>query len=485
MEYSNELYNELYRPQFHITPKQNWLNDPNGMVYYDNEYHVFYQYWPEGKFPNNGLKHWAHVVSCDLVHWTDLPIAISPDNDEGIWSGSAVVDEKNSSELFNDTENKRGLVAYYTQTNEKTGQQRQCMAYSKDKGRTFIKYNSGLPIIDVKDDPLNDHDFRDPKVFWHDESNRWIMVVAGGPLRFYSSENLIDWKPEGMQKDIRTECPDFFKLYIDGDKNKPKWVLSGCGEWYMIGDFNIVNGVWRFVPDSYEKKPFNFAPDMYAAQTFSNIENRVIKIDWMVNINYPFETGEITSNWNGALSLPYELSLKTVENEILLVQKPIKELENLRCVEHNFDNLEITENTTNLLSDFDLDIYEIKATIKLLDAEKFGFRFKVGENQYTEVNYDVQSEILTLDRSKSGLAPKPEFLKSYSKKIKSINGEIELHIFIDRSSVEMFVQDGLYPFTALIFADESKDNMEFYVNGGSVKLKEYSLYELSGIHNIK
>jgi fructan beta-fructosidase len=474
-------YTEKYRPQYHVTPESNWLNDPNGMVYYEGEYHLFYQYYPHGKFPTDE-KHWAHVVSTDLVHWKEQPIALSPDQYGSIWSGSAVVDFNNSTGLFDDTPNKTGLVAYYTSTQGGNVYQRQCMAYSKDKGVTWIKYNNGAPVIDNSDDPLKDGAFRDPKVFWHEESSRWMMIVAGGPVRFYSSDDLINWKPEGMQPEIGTECADFYQLPVDGNAQKQKWVLSGGGVWYMIGDFKKVSGVWKFVPDTNERFDFNFGPDVYAAQTFSDVPGRRIKVDWMVDVGYCMETGNVTDPWNGAMTLPYEMELKTINGKVQLTQNPVKELDSLHTKEHVYNELSVSPESINPLKDLQLDKCEIRATIDIGTASEFGFKLRVGNNQYTTVKYNTATKNLTLDRSKSGTAPIDRFRGAYSARVEPINGKIQIQMFVDWSSLELFAQNGAYPFTALIFPEPTSVGMEFYSQGGTVTVDDMRVFELESIY---
>ena len=477
-------YTEPYRPQYHITPESGWLNDPNGLVYFDGEYHAFYQYYADSKFPGD-LKSWAHMVSTDLVHWEPLPVALEPDEYGSIWSGSAVVDHNNSSGLFDDVPGKTGLVAFYTSTDTNDGlRQRQAMAYSKDKGRTWIKYNGGKPIINSEDDPLHDGAFRDPKVFWHEESGQWMMIVAGGPVRFYSSKNLIDWKPEGMQPEIGTECADLFPMPVDGNIQNQKWILSGGGVWYMIGDFKQVDGVWKFVPDTGERLPFNRAPDVYAGVTFNNVPgDRRIMLHWMVNISYPFQTGEITDPWNGALSLPYELALKTVDGKLQLIQNPVEELSSLRGEEFSLQNVRVSPDTANPLQDITADKAEITAVIDPGDAQEFGFQLRAGNGQYTSVTYNAVTNMLTLDRAKAGKSPTDSFPGAYSCRVTPENGVIKLHMYLDWSSLELFAQDGREAFTALIYPDRSSMGMSFYAKGGTAVIQSLQIYELDSLYN--
>ncbi|MFD3840180.1 GH32 C-terminal domain-containing protein [Streptomyces sp. NPDC058642] len=239
-------YSETYRPQFHFTPDKNWMNDPNGLVYFKGEYHLFYQYNPSGN--SWGDMSWGHAVSADLVHWKELPLALSHDDNEMVFSGSAVVDRDNTTGFG--TKNNPAMVAIYTSHNKATGTQAQSLAYSTDRGRTWTKYQ-GNPVIDI-----GSKDFRDPKVQWYAPTKSWLMTVsmpAEHKVRFYSSKNLKDWTlqsefgPAGATGGV-WECPDLFPLAVDGDKKKIKWVLvvninpggiaGGSAAQYFVGDFD-------------------------------------------------------------------------------------------------------------------------------------------------------------------------------------------------------------------------------------------------------
>ncbi|MDX2677048.1 GH32 C-terminal domain-containing protein [Streptomyces sp. NY05-11A] len=239
-------YAETYRPQFHFTPEKNWMNDPNGLVYYKGEYHLFYQYNPNGD--SWGDMSWGHAVSTDLVHWKQLPLALSHDDEEMVFSGSAVVDRNNTTG-FGTTKNPP-MVAIYTSNSKSTGTQAQSLAYSTDRGRTWTKYQ-GNPVIDI-----GSRDFRDPKVQWYAPTKSWLMTVSLSvehKVRFYSSKNLKDWSllsefgPAGATGGV-WECPDLFPLAVDGDPNHIKWVLvvninpggiaGGSAAQYFVGDFD-------------------------------------------------------------------------------------------------------------------------------------------------------------------------------------------------------------------------------------------------------
>lgn len=239
-------YAEAYRPQFHFTPEKNWMNDPNGLVYYQGEYHLFYQYNPNGN--SWGDMSWGHAVSKDLVHWQELPLALSHDDEEMVFSGSAVVDWNNTTGFG--TKRNPPMVAIYTSAYKDGGKQAQSLAYSTDRGRTWTKYR-GNPVLDI-----GSREFRDPKVQWYAPTRSWLMTVSLSTehkVRFYSSKNLKDWSllsefgPAGATGGV-WECPDLFPLPVDGDETNVKWVLvvninpggiaGGSAAQYFVGDFD-------------------------------------------------------------------------------------------------------------------------------------------------------------------------------------------------------------------------------------------------------
>ncbi len=475
---SEELYRERYRPQYHITPEKSWLNDPNGLLYDRGRYHVFYQYDPNTKFPGID-KWWAHVSSEDLVNWRREPVALSPDEFGSMWSGSAVVDEKNTSGLFSDTPEKRGLVAFYTVT---AARQQQAMAYSKDGGITWIKYDGGRPVIPYTDDPFDSGDFRDPKVFWHEESGRWMMIVAGGPVRFYTSPDLIHWELESTNGDIHTECPDFFPMNIDGDPGRKKWVLSGGGVWYMLGEFAQVEGRWRFIPDSGERLPFGFAPDIYAGQSFFGTGDHRLMLWWMTDVGYAWDLGKITDPWSGALSLPYELTLRSGEEGLRIFSQPAAELVALRGKKAEISPCRILPGAPNPLEGLQEDCCEIEIELALDPGAGFTLDFRVGEGEKTSFSYDPDRRALVLDRSLSGRAPNERFLSAYPVSFTPEEGRVSFRLFLDWSSVEIFAEGGAYPFTALLFPDRKSCGMSLSAVGGGVTLRRFTLWRLRSFY---
>jgi len=484
----SNTYKEKHRPQFHVTHEKGWLNDPNGMVYFNDKWHLYYQLDPNTKYAGHD-KWWGHVESEDLVNWKMKPIALSPDEFGSMWSGSAVVDFNNDSGLFTDTAHKQGLLAFYTVSSHE--KQAQSLAYSLDEGETWIKYNNGAPIIDVDQDPLGNFHFRDPKVWKHEESGKWMMVVAGGPVRFYSSDNLINWSPEGMHDEIHTECPDFFPLYVNGAPDNKKWVLSGGGVWYMVGDYKIVDGLWRFVPDSNKRYRFNHGLDVYAAQTFSDApDGRRIKIDWMTNIHYAGNRGlqDATDPWCHALTLPYELELLQNQEGYLITQNPVAELELLReekCFSISDKIIKLGDD--NVLKKLSLDIYEIEAVIDVA-CGGFGLNLRKGENKYSgktiagiNILYNTKAELMTLDRSASGLIPFERFASAFNAKVACENGKVKLRIYVDKSSIEVFAQDGKTVFTAVFFPDDECAGLDIFAQSGEITIKKMDIYKLKSI----
>lgn len=485
----SSYYSEEYRPQFHYSAKENWVNDPNGMVYYEGEYHLFYQYYPYGK--EWGPMHWGHAVSTDLVHWTELPIALYPDNIGAIFSGSAVVDENNTTGFFTNTPEKKGLVAIYTTDN--SGVQQQNIAYSTDKGRTWTKY-TGNPVIKTADDPLKDianGAFRDPKVFWDEDVKKWIMVAAGGPLRFFSSSDLKNWTPEAMQPEIQTECPDIFKLNVEGT-NESKWVLSEGGRYYRIGDLKQVNGKLTFVSES-DRIPTNFGKDSYAGQTYNNTpDGRRIMINWMNTWdNYCNALSAITDPYNGSFTLQHELKLKkNGDGQIRLVQEPIKEYNSLRLAPTVIENATVST-TGNILQGVTGKQTEIDAEFTPgANTTDVGFKLRVGNNQETVVNYNIASKKVSIDRSKSGKIPTENGNRYYESDLfkavetgdmsMTADGKIKLRIFLDWSSIEVFGNDGEVTGASLIFPDDTSTGMETYSKNGDSKAN-ITLYPINSI----
>jgi fructan beta-fructosidase len=483
-------YKETYRPQFHFTPEKNWMNDPNGLVYFDGEYHLFYQYNPFGiKW---GHMSWGHAVSRDLVHWQHLPVALPEENGVMIFSGSAVVDEKNTSGFGQS--GKPPMVAIYTGYHPADGRQDQRIAYSTDRGRTWTRY-SGNPVIDIKST-----DFRDPKVFWYEPGKRWIMAVvlaAEHKVSFYASPDLKRWThlsdfgPAGAIGGA-WECPDLFELSVDGKPGQTKWglivnlnpggVAGGSGAQYFIGTFDGM----RFSSDEDKNTArwVDYGKDFYAVVSWSNVppkDGRRLLIGWMNNWEYGQEIP--TSPWRSAQSIPREAHLKTYSDGLHLVQSPVIELQSLRQSHYTLSNKLIAAGSDPLTRQrIKGKTLEIIATFEPGTATEFGLKVRKSAKEETVVGYDVSTAELFVDRSRSGnVAFDQRFPGKQSGPLPADRGRIKLHLFVDWSSVEVFGNDGRTVITDQIFPNAEADGLALYVKGGAAKLISLDVWGLESV----
>ena len=406
--------NEPYRPQFHFSPAQAWMNDPNGLVYYAGEYHLFYQHNPDDLVW--GPMHWGHAVSPDLVNWQHLPIALEPDELGTIFSGSAVIDANNTAGFGKDA-----MVAVFT--HDDNGQQMQSLAYSNDQGRTWTKY-AGNPVLDT---PRNIRNFRDPKVVWYDEGNgagHWVMLVAAGNIiLFYTSPDLKNWEATsgfglgyGATEGV-WETPDLFELPVDGGPeeggSEQRWVLAvavqagapagGSGTQYFVGEFDGKTFTSNNPKDAVLWA--DYGADFYAAQAWNDAPNsRHVWAAWMNNWQYANAVPASTSR--GSLTLPRELSLASTPDGLRLRQAPITELQSLRAEPRQWQNVVITSQP-NVLEGVSGELLEIKAEFAVtpgMDTDRLGLRIRSGEagDTYTTVGYAVKNNTLFIDRMQSG-----------------------------------------------------------------------------------
>lgn len=472
-------YHETYRNQFHFSPLRNWMNDPNGLVYYHGEYHLFYQYTPNSVY--NGGKTWGHAVSSDLLHWQELNIALYNDENGDIFSGSCVIDEHNTSGLF--TGKKGGLVAIYTVADGPI--QQQAIAYSSDDGRTWTKFNNGQPVITIDDDPTNDREFRDPKVYRAKDDSCWIMVVAGGPLRIYSSENLIDWKIESVYNDtqkigyqlevkknleldpyvmykIYTECPDIYRLEVD-QSGEYRWIFSGCGVFYIIGDLKKIDGHWYFVPDDMSEQSLGFGPDAYAAQTFFHTGNRVIMMNWMSNWRYANQIPKWTKTFNGSMTFPTELSLHNTSSGIRLCQKPVREIKSLYTEQKAHYEGGCGK---NLLNDFTAEMYRLDIEIKQTKDAELTVSMFSGD---VELKYGGKKGKLLVDRRKTGLGG------GYIVDVIPDDDIFRLTVLVDIASVEVYADYGIQTGSFAIFGSQNRQLNITYRGTGKITVDAVAL----------
>lgn len=490
-----EYYSEKYRPLFHFSPKEMWMNDPNGMVYYKGEYHLFYQHYPDSTVW--GPMHWGHAVSSDLVHWKHLPIALYPDSLGLIFSGSAVVDWHNTSG-FGTPENPPlvAIFTYHNMAGEKAGKndfQTQGIAYSTDSGRTWTKYE-GNPVL--KNPGIRD--FRDPKVVWHEETQKWIMALAvKDRVGFYSSANLKEWAHESeFGIDIGAhggvwECPELFSINIKGGEEK-KWVLlssinpgspnGGSATQYFVGEFDG----HIFTTETKETKWLDWGKDNYAGVTWSDIpvsDGRRLFIGWMSNWQYA--TVVPTQKWRSALTFPRELQLLKNDTDYLLTSFPVKEIEKIRVEKKKIDN-QIIDGKFEINHGFFASSVplEMKLTFDLDNSttENFGIVLNNEEGEYIRAGYNIKDRYFYIDRTNSGLSSfSKDFEGLHKMPFEVKNGEMDITLLYDASSVEFFAYNGEVTMTDIFFASKPYDYVGIFANNGTIQLKEGTIYKLKSI----
>ncbi|MGM9479463.1 2,6-beta-D-fructofuranosidase [Pedobacter sp. GSP4] len=437
------MYKEKNRPQFHFTTKRGWINDPNGLIFYEGEYHLFYQHNPyEREWENMS---WGHAVSKDMIHWEELPTALSPDNLGTMFSGSAVIDYNNTAG-FNKGNTPAMVATYTANTDDK---QVQCVAYSLDKGRTWTKYSKN-PVIDSKA-KWNSVDTRDPRVFWYKPGNHWVLVLnERDGHSIYNSKNLKDWTFESHTTGF-WECPDLFELPVDGDKAKTKWVMYGASNTYMIGTFDGK----KFTPES--GKHYYVTGTIYAAQTFTNIpesDGRRIQIGW-ARLSHP------GMPFNGMMLLPTELKLKTTKNGVRLISEPVKETNQLFESVGEWQALNAKDANEKLKQYNGSDKLRIKTTLKLSHATSAGLNL-FGQKI---LDYDMNFNLV------NGVFYSPEDMTSM---------EITADVYIDRTSIEVFIDGGVYSYSMERRPDtQNKEGFHFW--GTNIEVEELKVYTVKSI----
>ncbi len=441
-----KLYHEALRPQFHFSPAKNWTNDPNGLVYYDGEYHLFFQHNPKGI--NWGNMTWGHAVSKDLLHWKQLEHAIYPDALGTIFSGSAVVDHNNTAG-FNKGDEK-AIVAIFTYAGGAVTPKvpfTQAIAYSTDRGRTFTKYE-GNPILGHIMDGN-----RDPKVFWHEPTKRWVMALylARGKFVLYGSKDLKEWdKLSDVAFPNGHECPEFFELPIDGDENNRRWVFWEAGGRHLIGKFDGTT----FTPET-EVLRTERGNNCYAGQTWNDLpegDKRRIFIGWMAGGRYP------GMPFNQQMSFPCELTLRTTEDGVRLFTEPIDEVKSLRGKHHNASDVSLA-NGANPLSNLGGELYDLETVIRPAGAEKITLNIRG-----SEVVYDVAKSTLSY--------------KDRVAEVGLVDGKLKLRVLIDRSSFEIFVNDGRTVMSFCFTPDADNKTFKLTADGGTATVESLDVYEL-------
>ena len=442
------LYKEKLRGQFHFSQKRGWTNDPNGMVYYNGEYHLFFQHNPYGREWGNMT--WGHAVSKDLVHWTELDDALHPSHFGPVFSGGAVVDSNNTSGLGKP--GKPAMVLFHTGARAWA----QCLSWSTD-GRTFQTLDKAVV-------PRINKDNRDPKVIWHEPTKKWIMVVwverenRMNSMQFLTSPDLKNWTKTSVVNGGAAgdrylhECPEFYELPVEGTTEK-KWILTGANTQYAIGSFDGIT----FKPEA-ERLQGQVGRDFYAPQTFSDEPNgRRIEIGW-----WRTKTAVDDMTFNQSMSIPMEHKLVKTPTGIRLVRQPVKELENLRVKEYKQGKITLQENGTNPFKDINIELAELRMEIEPGRSKEI-----VIDVRGIPVTYNVVSQELTIDRV---TAPAP-----------LQNGKLNLIIYADRTGLEIFANSGLLYMPINVNLPENNRSLSMSVKGGAAKLSNLVVYELKSI----
>ncbi len=489
-------YKEPHRNQLHFSPEANWMNDPNGMVYLNGEYHLFYQYYPDSTIW--GPMHWGHAISRDLVNWKNLPIALYPDSLGYIFSGSAVIDKENTAGFGADA-----MVAIYTyhdmaaeQSGTSNTYQTQAIAYSNDGGRTFTKYE-GNPVI--ANPGLKD--FRDPKVIWDDDSNQWVMVfAANNHVKFYGAPNLKDWTHlsdwgyDYGSHDGIWECPDLFKIKVSGTDDY-KWVLlqslnpgapnGGSGTQYFVGNFdgNAFTLDENFKNEVLDNNALwlDYGADNYAGVTWSNApidDDKRLFIGWMSNWQYAQVVP--TKKWRSAMTLSRTISLHKEGKTYRMRSKPVSELDDMASSIKNIKPA-IQNNDTMVFAGHDL--FKLTTEFTRRSACDFEFRFTNNFGEYVSVGFNGEDDVLSIDRTNSGTV---DFEKGFGKKhIATSNyktgDNLKLEIFLDWSSIEVYADDGRLVMTDIFFPQRPFSFIEFHSKSSQNFVKKASVLRYSSI----
>ncbi len=441
-----DLYREKHRPQFHVTARQwtvhklnpgmkeeGWINDVNGLIYHQGQYHLFAQRW---------ARCWLHLVSKDLIHWTELQPAFWEDKrfGSGVQSGTIVLDRQNVSGLSTDPKNPP-LVAFWSGFDNRS----QCISYSVDHGLTWAKYANNPYMIQPE---------RDPRVLWHQPSQKWVMVLyAGGQYHIFNSTNLLTWIDQKNPIPDCFECPDLFQLAVDGDRKRMKWVLVRGNGKYSVGDFDGT----RFTPETGQL-PCDLGANFYATQSWGDIAGqpgRRVQIAWMRDGKYP------EMPFNQQLSFPCDMTLRSFPEGLRICRLPVREIKSIYEKKHAWKNQTIKPGE-NLLKDLSGDLFDIQLQVALAGAREFGIKCR-GE----AVTYSAEKRALTcLGRE----AP-----------LDTANGQINLRILVDRTSIEVFGNDGKVSMSSCFLPRPENAGLELFSNGGTPKILSMTVCELESV----
>lgn len=477
-------FQEKERPVYHFTPESKWLNDPNGLVYYDGEYHLYHQHNWFGKV------HWGHAVSRDLVHWEHQPPAIFPRQDGSDWlqpwSGTVVVDWNNTSGLQEGID--PVFLAYFTHSRQPGDEQAQSMAYSNDRGYTWKEFdlNPVVPNPGVRD-------FRDPKVFWHEETGRWIMaLVAGDHVKFYASACGLEWSQVsefgqalGSHGGV-WECPDLFPIKVEGEETE-KWVLiisvgggsiaGGTGMQYFIGHFDGE----RFTADVLDKEVcwVDYGQDFYAAISWNDMrDGRRLWIGWMNN--WPYANSLPTTPYQGQMSIVRELRLvRDYKGQLFISQHPVDENKALRKGAFSWESVSERREIESMFTEVRCECFELAAEVTWENESPpnvIELKVRQNDEQYTTIGFCPMQQTYYLDRNNSGILPHPLFGGRHEAKREERFNLMHIRVLIDRQSIEVFADHGKYVLSDLIFPQAGSDRLEWNISGGKARIVECTLY---------
>lgn len=471
---------ESFRPVYHHTPAYGWMNDPNGMFYKDGVYHLYFQYNPYGSVWGN--MHWGHSTSTDLMHWKFEGCAIVPDAWGAIFSGSCVVDHENTAGF-----GKEAVVAFYTSAKSTPWGdiQMQSMAYSLDNGKTFTKYE-GNPIL-----TSSEKDFRDPKVFWYAPGKHWVMILAVGQhMEIYSSVNLKEWKKEsefGAMQGAHGgvwECPDLVEIPVEGTREK-KWVLicnlnpggpfGGSAAQYFVGSFDGK----KFVNESpTQTKWMDWGKDNYATVTWNNApDGRCIALGWMSNWQYANNVP--TRQYRSANTLARDLTLYREGQELYLKSTPSVEVKKARGKKVSIPSFKVSEKheMVNLFEEKQ-GAYEVEIVIQNAGASKIAFCLLNDKGEKVSMYYDLNRKQFVMDRSESGKVDFSKDFPAVTVAPANVDKELTLRLFVDRSSIEAFGEDGKFVMTNLVFPSQPYVKMCFEADKNGYAVKSLNVYKL-------
>ncbi len=471
---------EKFRPVYHHTPAYGWMNDPNGMFYKDGVYHLYFQWNPYGSVWAN--MHWGHSTSTDLMHWNFEGSAIVPDAWGAIFSGSCVVDHNNTAGFGKDA-----VIAFYTSAKASPwgDVQSQSMAYSLDNGKTFVKYE-GNPIL-----TSSEKDFRDPKVFWYAPGKHWVMMLAVGQhMEIYSSVNLKEWKKEsefGAMQGAHGgvwECPDLVEIPVEGTREK-KWVLicnlnpggpfGGSAAQYFVGSFDGK----KFVNESpTQTKWMDWGKDNYATVTWNNApDGRCIALGWMSNWQYANNVP--TRQYRSANTLARDLTLYREGQELYLKSTPSVEVKKARGKKVSIPSFRVSEKheIVNLFED-NQGAYEVEILIQNAGASKIAFCLLNDKGEKVSMYYDLNRKQFVMDRSESGTMDFSKDFPAVTVAPANVDKELTLRLFVDRSSIEAFGEDGKFVMTNLVFPSQPYVKMCFEADKNGYAVKTLNVYKL-------